>query len=173
MLKRVPGDSVTIQSSSVNEASSLTYSALMEFIEGTGNFRRIGVQERDRVACVAPPGTPSAVAFFNITSQTTSVPLDPGYSLNDVCLASEKIQPTAVLVIMGANEYGRDDSNYDALIEPTLRLDNTNPAMQQAADERGIPVAHATAMDVTCGIFEFKKQRSISRRIKEASAFSR
>jgi acyl-CoA synthetase (AMP-forming)/AMP-acid ligase II len=173
MLKRVPGDAVAMQSSSVNEASSLTYGALVEFIEGAGNLRLIGVQEGDRVAYVAPPGTLSAVAFLTITSQTTSVPLDPGYSLNDVSLALDQIQPTVVVVINGANDYDRENSNYDALIEPISRSYNTNPAVQQAADERGIPVAHAIAMDGTCGLFEFKAQRRTSRRIKRASALIR
>jgi acyl-CoA synthetase (AMP-forming)/AMP-acid ligase II len=169
MLKRVPGDSVAMQSSSANEASSLTYGALVEFIEGTGNLRHIGIQEGDRVAYVAPPGTLSAVTFLTITSQTTSVPLDPGYSLNDVALALDQIQPTVVVVVSAANDYDHDSSNYDALIEPASRLYNTNRAVQQAADERGIPVAHATATEGTCGLFKFKELRSTSRKIKESA----
>ena len=117
-----------------DKSAHLTYGEVIDFMKTQGNLRRVGVQSKDRVAYVSPPGALSAVAFLTITAQCTSVPLDPTYTTQEFKLAFEQIKPKFVIVFTGVEE----------------------KMVTQAANLCKLTVIRAEYLAGTCGLFKFE-----------------
>lgn len=72
-------------------APPLTYGALLEFIYGEADLRKIGAMENYTVAYLAPLGVVSAVAFLAFSCQCTAAPLDPAYTEGALLLAFKQL----------------------------------------------------------------------------------
>ena len=88
MLKDADSESIALHAPG---AFPLTYGALLEFIYGNGDLRRIGATESYIVAYLAPFGAVSAMAFLTFSSQCTVAPLDPTYTRDALILAFKQL----------------------------------------------------------------------------------
>lgn len=112
----------------------LTYGDLLRFIESDGDLRQIGVNQGDTIAYVAPAGVTSAIAFLAITSQCTSVPLDPNYGEEDYMLAFDQLRADFVVVFEGIDA----------------------DAVQKAATAKHVKTVFASSLPGTCGLYKFQ-----------------
>ncbi len=111
MLAAQPTDAPLFRLAREEDASVLTtYGELLSFCrpQGEGDLRRLGVQDGDVVAYLAPPGgsAVAATAFLSIASQTCAVPFASNMSEADALLALEQYGVKHMIVFDGVAARG-------------------------------------------------------------------
>lgn len=86
----------------------LRYGELSEHIERqVDRLNQLGVGRGDRMATVLPDGPEMAVAFLAIASGATCVPLNPGYTANDIDLILGEVGARSIVLMAGSDSPAR------------------------------------------------------------------